>query len=1517
MSRPRQVLEEDALGKKISHIQFGTFASSEIERLAEFEVTSDRGYEQPNRTPVANGVLDRRLGISDKQSLCETCGQRMQDCPGHYGFIKLELPVYHIGYLKSTIAVLQCICKTCSRVLLKPEEQLKFRKTLNHPLTQQDNVRRTNCFKKIIDRCKKTHECGHCGSLNGLVKRVGCMHIVHEQHGKQTGQNAERVKKDFEATFEASCAGAKGAYENPQLSGADLRQLLPKAGDDINPLRARQLLSAIPDSELLLLEMAQEGRPENLLIDRLLVPPVALRPSVDAGPQGSNEDDLTVKLTEILAVNNIIRNAMDGGKATITNVMEDWEFLQLQCALYLNGGSVPGVRAEFEAAKKPIRAFAQRLKGKQGRFRGNLCGKRVDFSGRTVISPDPNLEIDEVGVPEHVARVLTYPERVFAHNLSQMRQLVLNGPEVWPGANYVESEGSKRALKFGDRRRTASELKVGDIVERHMSNGDAVLFNRQPSLHRLSIMSHRARVLQWRTFRFNECVCAPYNADFDGDEMNLHLPQTEEARTEARLLLGVHHNLITPRNGEVVIAATQDFITASYLVTRKNLFLTRSEFARLCAYLGDAAEPIELPPPAILKPVELWTGKQVFSVLLRPNSIAPISINGEGRNKRYNVHKAQPEPLHMCEDDGYVCFQDSELLCGVLDKSWLGDGQKNGLFAILLRDVSRAVAARCMSRMAKLASRFLCDFGFSIGIGDVMPTANLTRLKAKLIRDGTASCREKIEEFERGTLEPSPGCTAELTLENIINGDLSKLRDQAGEVCKKELHFLNAPLTMAISGSKGSFINISQMVACVGQQSVSGKRMPDGFIHRALPHFPRHSRDPDAKGFVANSFYTGLTPPEFFFHTMGGREGLVDTAVKTAETGYMARRLMKALEDLTAQYDGSVRNSEGNIVQYTYGDDGLDPSMMEAKDGRPINFERTRCNEQRRVPEGGVGGETAGPLLSGAALRALLQKHLSSKEFAATVKRSLPGDQTKYEKELCAFVEKIAAGFDELDGVEAPPPTPTPAPGAPAPGRGKGKAKAGTGDGEEAGPTPRAGRQASKRGRARVVDSDSDDDDDDAVKPEADAPDAPDAPPAPADADATADAPPQPPLSEDSLQRRRARMSPAQAWAFLRVCLAKYRAARIEPGSAVGAVGAQSIGEPGTQMTLKTFHFAGVASMNITLGVPRIKEIINAAKTISTPIIKAQLEKPYDEESARVVKGYIERTRLGEVCTSICEVYDAHECYVSIQLDLARIRELHLTQVTARSVRAAILANPKLRIKETDVHVDDASSLKVHASRSSDRESTAVFELQRLQLALKDVVVAGITEISRAIISRKENDEKTDDDRDTGRECFQLLVEGIGLQAVMGVHGLIGEKTTTTHIMEVEKVLGIEAARKTTMDEIQYTMGQHGMDIDDRHVTLLADVMTFRGEVLGITRFGVPKMKQSVLMLASFEKTSDHLYDAAVHSRTDAIAGVSECIITGVPMPVGTGLFKLLQRVPRAAQLPTSRPLLVGRNERE
>mmetsp|Transcript_13594 Transcript_13594/g.53642 ORF Transcript_13594/g.53642 Transcript_13594/m.53642 type:complete len:664 (+) Transcript_13594:2210-4201(+) len=371
----------------------------------------------------------------------------------------------------------------------------------------------------------------------------------------------------------------------------------------------------------------------------------------------------------------------------------------------------------------------------------------------------------------------------------------------------------------------------------------------------------------------------------------------------------------------------------------------------------------------------------------------------------------------------------------------------------------------------------------------------------------------------------------------------------------------------------------------------------------------------------------------------------------------------------------------------------------------------------------------------------------------------------------------------------------------------------------------------------------------------------------------------------------------AQLEEFLDRCVDKYRAKRIEPGSAVGAVGAQSIGEPGTQMTLKTFHFAGVASMNVTLGVPRIKEIINASKNISTPIITATLECDDNVKAARVVKGRVEKTTLGEVCKFIDVVFNPSACYVEVCLDPEVISMLQL-DVTVESVRHSLISAPKLKLKANTVlhagdnliHVlppDEESKSKAAAAQGAAAYRRALFHLQTLRTAVPNVIVQGIPSVSRAVIN------------DVGQGKYNLVVEGTNLQAVMGVEGVKGTHTTTNHVMEAERTLGIEAARSCIIKEINDTMKAHGMSIDARHSMLLADVMTYKGEVLGITRFGMAKMKDSVLMLASFEKTTDHLFDAALHGRTDTIDGVSECIIMGIPMPVGTGMFKLQHRAMR------------------
>ncbi len=1452
----KELLKLDTAPRRIKNIKFGVLQPFEIDELSEVDVVNRELYSIAERAPVRNGVLDRRLGTSDKNSTCDTCGGKLADCAGHFGNIKLALPVFHIGFFKAALQILQCICKGCSAILLSEEERTVFARRIRAP--KLDSLQRMAIVKMIHKACRKMTVCSLCQATNGAVKKVGIMKIVHEKY-KSATRKVNREDEAFRSLF------ADAIAEN-----AEMRHHVGKAQEDINPLVALELFNRITleDCELLGLD-GECGHPRNFLWSHIPVPPSCIRPSVAMSVEnGSNEDDLTVKLTEVVYTNLIIKDAMEKG-VPVHMLVEDWDFLQLQCAMYINS-ELPGVANALQVTGKPIRGLCQRLKGKMGRFRGNLSGKRVDFSSRTVISPDPNLAINEIAVPVYVAKTLTYPETVTRFNIDVLREAVFNGPDVHPGANFIMSKDGamKRYLKFGDRKRISRDMRVGDVVERHLRDGDVVLFNRQPSLHKLSIMAHFAVVKPWRTFRLNECACSPYNADFDGDEMNLHLPQTEEARAEAIHLMGLKHNLVTPRNGQPLIAAIQDFITASHLITNKDVFYDRADFSQCVTMMCDAAIHIDLPPPAIVKPAVRWTGKQVINVLLRPTKACAVFVNVELKTRTFTKASGESPSsaaAELCPTDGYMVVRNSELLCGTLDKSSVGSDSKSSIFYVLMRDYGVDYTITCMGRLSKLCARWLGARGFSIGINDVQAGGELVKRKEELVREGYEECNRNIAKFSSGKLESQPGCTVEETLEAIISGILSRIRDDVGQSCLQELSRYNAPLIMQWCGSKGSKINVSQMVACVGQQIISGSRIPDGFEGRSLPHFGKNEKTPPAKGFVKNSFYSGLSPTEFFFHAVSGREGLVDTAVKTAETGYMQRRLMKALEDLSTHYDMSVRSSTGGIVQFKYGDDGLDPTCMEdtAVSGMPVNFARNLLHARALYPlsspeEGGGHGRLGGGAPEQASLSAAQVGELSRQSIYSE-DGLFAMASTSFKDSLMCFIETAIIG--------------------------------------------RIARLAEMYGGGGEDGGDCD----------------------------------------DSIQRaatisKLAQCSQEQLEKFLSICAAKYERAQMEPGTAVGALGAQSIGEPGTQMTLKTFHFAGVASMNVTLGVPRIKEIINAAKNISTPIITAVLVNTGSVPSARIVKGRIEKTLLGDIASSISEVYSSDGCYLAVQLDLEAIRKLHL-EVTVYTIATSLSRAPKVRIAEGNIFVEGpdciririesptmpsamayaAISKKVAAAAASgsmatqlamggglhgvggDNYVSSYYAMQQVKRQLPGIVIKGIPTVNRAVIS----------DVTGGGKEYNLLVEGYGLRQVMATEGVCGTRTTSNHIMEVQDVLGIEAARQTIANEVQYTMSKHGMTIDNRHVILLADIMTFRGEVLGITRFGIAKMKDSVLMLASFEKTTDHLFDAARFSKQDDIDGVSECIIMGIPMPIGTGLFKIVHRVDqRCAPPPGGKALL-------
>ena len=931
-------------------------------------------------------------------------------------------------------------------------------------------------------------------------------------------------------------------------------------------------------------------------------------------------------------------------------------------------------------------------------------------------------------------------------------------------------------------------------------------------------------------------------------------------------------------------------------------------------------------------------------MLLRPNDDSKTMLNFEMKERNYEGNRKGAHPIthnspYLCPNEGYTVFHNSELVCGNLTKSSLAG---RGLFYFLERYYGPRAAAECMNRLTKMCTRWLTDRGFSIGIDDVTASAALTQKKQVLVKEGYARCDKRIAEYAAGTLELKAGCNLDQSLESEMNKELSTIRDTAGQMCMRELPWHNSPRIMSVCGSKGSSLNICQMVAAVGQQTVNGSRAPDGFVNRSLPHFRVGAKHPAAKGFVANSFYSGLTAPEFFFHTMGGREGLVDTAVKTAKTGYMSRRLMKTLEDLSAQYDRTVRNSTSAVIQFRYGDDGLHPVMMESG-VHPVNLGSlwdhvfnmsddfatgsssaslewgldVKVKDENDLPEGGnvKRGQSitdADAFLTPSQMLKIAASILKN-EFKSMFGGSdssevmiVGDDETeesfeyfdhRFVQDLWDFIKKKSQELASLDAIFT---------------------------------TDNGIGSAENKGKI--------------------------------------------------LSSHQHRVARANFVEFIRRVIKTFERSRVEPGEALGAVGAQSLGEPGTQMTLKTFHFAGVASMNVTLGVPRINELMNASKKTSTPIITAQLEdkvlksdgsetttalgkdgKPimppaFNKVAARMVRGRIEVTTLGEVSKHISENLSDQDYTVSVTLDTQTIEDLCL-ELTLEDVELAIQGEKRLQLKQRKCHQlirqnnTDTLTIKLgmpEKKDKKDKDKDLFFEAQRIKNILCDIPVAGFRTISRAVVSVMEKEsessqakkcmaeddisgrsaarvvreirsggaksmfgpageqgvEEDDDDVEmsssssmssdySSKERYQLICEGRGLLSVMGTAGVDGRRTMSNDITEVNAVLGIEAARQSIQNEIGYVYSQYGLGIDPRHLMLLSDVMTYRGEILGINRFGIAKMKESVLMLASFEKTPDHLFDAAVHGAVDTIDGVSECIIMGTPIPLGTGMFKL------------------------
>ncbi|MFB6203294.1 MAG: DNA-directed RNA polymerase subunit A' [Candidatus Nanohaloarchaea archaeon] len=669
-------------------------------------------------------------------------------------------------------------------------------------------------------------------------------------------------------------------------------------GEELKPDEIQERFKQIPDDVAEKIGI-EGGRPEDLILTHIPVPPVTMRPSITLETGERSEDDLTHKLVDVIRINKRLQNNIEIEAPDF--IIDDlWELLQyhVATAFYNDMSSVPPAR---HRSGRSLKSIMERVQGKEGRFRQNLIGKRVNFSARTVISPDPNIGINEVGVPFMVAKKLTIPEKVTERNYDRIRKHLENGPEEHPGANYVfQPDGSRRRVTEENQEELLETIEPGEgwKVERHLKDGDTVLFNRQPSLHRMSIMAHKVRVLPYRTFRLNLNVCAPYNADFDGDEMNLHVPQTEEARAEAEELMQVQEHIKSPKMGGPIVGMLQDYVSGLYLLTQPDKTVSREKAFNLLTEAGEYTA--ELPDK------EEITGKELVSLFI-PEDIS-LTIN-EGE-----------------EDE--VVIEQGELKKGVLDEDALGD-YGGEIIQQLSIEYGPDKVAEFLNRVSRVGAIFLTARGFSIGLEDLEVSDEATEKIREMINGTLEDTDEILEEYKEGEMEPITGKTVEETREIKLTKKLNEVFTEIGDLIAENFSEESSAYVMADSGARGSMQNVTTMAGLLGQNSVRDQRIQRGYKDRTLSHFKKGELSPESRGFVESSIIGGLDEVEMFFHQMSQRKALTDKSLNTKTSGYMYRRLSNALQDLKVKYDQTVRNAQDEIVQFRAGEDGIDPQKSD------------------------------------------------------------------------------------------------------------------------------------------------------------------------------------------------------------------------------------------------------------------------------------------------------------------------------------------------------------------------------------------------------------------------------------------------------------------------------------------------------------------------------------------------------------------------------------------------------------
>ena len=1429
--------------QEVKGIQFSILSPEEIKKRSVVNITKTDTYT--GNEPVSGGLFDSRMGVLEHNKICATCEQKNVFCPGHFGHIELAKPVFHAMFFDITKKILKCICYRCSRILISPHtanEDLK--NDMNKILAIKNRQKRWEAYFKLCNTTTKIKSCGD-------DKHIGCGAKQPDRYNKESAMKIIAEWKDK----------SKETSTQLEFTAEDVLRIFKRITEE--------------DMEIMGFN-PQWNRPEWMICSVLPVPPPAVRPSIIEENGQRREDDLTHKLSDIVKTNNNIIDKINKG-ATEETIKLITMVLQYHIFTFIDN-QIPGLAPSQQRNGRKLKSICDRMRKKDGRIRGNLNGKRVDQSARSVITPDPYISIDELGVPIRVALNITFQEVVNEYNIEEMKKLILNGPNKWPGAKYIKKakEMNTINLNIPEKNNTLdkiiNDLKYGDIVHRHLNNGDYVLFNRQPSLHKMSMMCHKVIIMPYQTFRLNVLDTPPYNADFDGDEMNLHCPQNIQTMSELKDLAAVPYLILTQKDGKPSIEIVQDTLVGSFRLTKDYTVVSDKQMANLQMCNSYFKGKLQKPSKNYT-----YTGREVFSEILPP------SLYIEEKNKAGQK----------------VIINNSVLTAGNLDKA-VFHNITNGLIPVIYHDYGPTEIKKFLDNTQRLVCRWLLTAGFSIGISDLVTDKNTDTELNNKIREMKADAYKKLEDIRKGNLENNSIFNNEEFIEREIIGILNQTTNEVARISLTKIdEKTNRMFNMVKSGSKGKETNIAQIMACVGQQNVDGKRISYGFTDRTLPHFTKYDDGPEARGFVENSFISGLSPQEVFFHAMGGREGLIDTAVKTSDSGYIQRRLVKAMEDAKIYYDNTVRNSSGTIIQYIYGEDGMDGCKIENQFIPTIEMPFMKLEEEFNLTE----VDKLNIYLTPDAL-----KEVSGKTYERLKQhfQDLIDDKMFLIKKVNKKGSKITYPI----------------------------------------PFNRLINTAIKRretiGITRTLTDLTPDyilNKIDTIINELYIKD-----------------------QEQGMIffhiLLRCFLSPKKLiikynfskamfdWLVSQI-YEYFNEALAQPSEMVGVVSAQTIGEMGTQLTLDSFHVSGTAAaVKATSGIPRLKEILSATKKTKTPtliiymkpavatVVNPKMNENGDYDDERIektklialnVKNSIEITRLSDIL-EYSEIYwDSEntiehdqpmlEIYNKFQglYDAVNKHKSKSPWVLRMKFNKEKMVTYGLRMIDIYTKLNKAYNKYIDCLYSDDNAEECIFRIRLTEFACKDieskdeiaaikamehnivyqVLLKGYKGINKVSLNKKQNEVYNDD-----KGIFEKVVEwvidsdGTNLMEILANPNIDSSRTISNDIREIHNVLGIEAARNALAHELVNIIGEGLMNY--RHLSLLIDTMTYKGSLMSIDRHGINRNSSSALSKSSFEESVDMLINGSIFSEYDNISGISPQVMLGKVPNCGSGNFDII-----------------------